>query len=86
VTDRLIRDGSVAVLYSPGFGAGWSTWNPEHFEEMLFDPQIADIRDHAEEGWIDKVQAVAMMKYPDAYLDEESPGSVVAGRHPIPRK
>jgi hypothetical protein len=66
--DRLIRDGRVAVLYSPGHGAGWSTWNPEHFEAMLFDPQITDIVDHAEEGWIDKVLAVAMMKYPDAYL------------------
>jgi hypothetical protein len=68
MTERLIRDGEVAVLYSPGHGAGWSTWNPEHFEAMLFDPQITDIVDHAEEGWIDKVVAVAMMKYPDAYL------------------
>jgi len=24
---KLIRDGKVAVLYSPSFGAGWSTWN-----------------------------------------------------------
>jgi hypothetical protein len=66
--ERLIRDGRAAVLYSPGHGAGWSTWNHEHFLEMLFDPQIADIVDHADEGWIDKVVAVATMKYPDAYL------------------
>ena len=25
--DKVIRDGKVAVLYSPGFGAGWSTWS-----------------------------------------------------------
>lgn len=24
--EKVIRDGKVAVLYSPGFGAGWSTW------------------------------------------------------------
>jgi len=23
--EKLIRDGKVAVLYSPGYGAGWST-------------------------------------------------------------
>jgi hypothetical protein len=71
MTERLIRDGRVAVLYSPGYGAGWSTWCHEDHQmrlSMLFDPQIADIRDHAEEGWIDKVQAVATMKYPDTYL------------------
>ena len=24
---KCIRDGKVAILYSPGYGAGWSTWN-----------------------------------------------------------
>ena len=23
-------DGNVAVLYSPGFGAGWYTWNTDY--------------------------------------------------------
>lgn len=36
---KIIRDGQVAVLYSPGFGAGWSTWNPT-FPECIFDPEI----------------------------------------------
>jgi hypothetical protein len=69
--EKLIRDGKVAVLYSPGHGAGWSTWAHENAQmrlSMLFDPQIADIVDHAEEGWIDKAKSVAIMKYPDAYL------------------
>jgi hypothetical protein len=26
--------GKVAVLYSPGFGAGWSTWNASEFSEF----------------------------------------------------
>jgi hypothetical protein len=66
--EKLIRDGQVAVLYSPGYGAGWSTWNPERFEEMLFDPQIADIRDRGDADWEKKAQAIALVKYPDAYL------------------
>lgn len=37
---KVIRDGEVAVLYSPGFGAGWSTWNNEHAEFLLFDEQL----------------------------------------------
>ena len=24
---KVIRDGKVAVLYSPGYGAGWYTWS-----------------------------------------------------------
>ena len=24
---KVIRDGEVAVLYSPGYGAGWYTWD-----------------------------------------------------------
>jgi hypothetical protein len=27
MTEKLIRDGLVAVAVSHGFGAGWSTWN-----------------------------------------------------------
>jgi len=37
--EKLIRDGKVAVLYSPGFGAGWYTWN-YNFPECIFDREI----------------------------------------------
>ena len=37
--NKLIRDNKVAVLYSPEFGAGWSSWNSLN-PEMLFDPFI----------------------------------------------
>jgi len=40
--EKVIRDGKVAVLYSPGFGAGWSTWNYS-FPECLFDPDIVEM-------------------------------------------
>ena len=71
MTERLIRDGRVAVLYSPGYGAGWSTWCHEDESislAMLFDPQIADIVDQGRDDWQDKAEAIAQIKYPDAYL------------------
>ena len=70
-SDRLVRDGKVAVLYSPGYGAGWSTWCHEDLEirlAMVFDPQIADIVDQGATDWQNKAEAIAQIKYPDAYL------------------
>lgn len=37
--DKVIRAGKVAVLYSPGYGAGWYSWNRD-FPQCLFDPEI----------------------------------------------
>lgn len=36
------RDGKVAVLYSPGYGAGWSTWEDEYANELAFDSEIVE--------------------------------------------
>jgi hypothetical protein len=36
--NRVIRNGQVAVLITPNFGAGWSTWMDK--PEILFDPEI----------------------------------------------
>ncbi len=33
------RKGKVAVLYSPGYGAGWYSWNTSH-PECLYHPDI----------------------------------------------
>jgi len=71
MTERLIRDGQVAVLYSPGYGAGWSTWCHEDHQmrlAMLFDPQIADIRDRDAPDWREQAEALALVKYPDTYI------------------
>ena len=32
---KMEKSGQVAVLYSPGFGAGWSTWNDDEFIPIL---------------------------------------------------
>ena len=37
---KVLRDGAVAVLYSPGFGAGWSTWNED--QNIMFDSRIVE--------------------------------------------
>lgn len=39
--DKVIENGQVAVLYSPGFGAGWYTWH--HYEALLFDPVVVEM-------------------------------------------
>ena len=51
MVEKLIRDGQVAVMISPGFGAGWSTWSHDHEEEMLFDREMAQAV--IEERWDD---------------------------------
>ncbi len=43
--NKVIRDGKVAVLISPGFGAGWSTWNYDEgiAAKLLFHPRIVEM-------------------------------------------
>jgi len=60
---KLIKDGKVAVLISPGYGAGWSTWVFGNSDELLFDPVIAQmVLNHAD---IDEMEEVARLRYPD---------------------
>ena len=40
MTNKVIRDGKVAVLYSPGYGAGWSSWNEG--ENYLYCPELVE--------------------------------------------
>jgi len=61
--NKVIRDGLVAVLYSPGFGAGWYTWNTSH-PEILFDPAVVELVEA--ERW-EELQAYVTLKYPDIY-------------------
>jgi hypothetical protein len=37
--EKYIKNGKVAVLISPSYGAGWFTWNKKHVE-LLFDKEI----------------------------------------------
>ena len=60
---KLSQDGKVAVLYSPGFGAGWYTWNMTQ-PEILFDPNIVKFVE--KEEW-DNCKAYVELRYPDIY-------------------
>jgi hypothetical protein len=64
MTNKLERDGKVAVLYSPGFGAGWSTWNPEHAEFLIFDAELVQA---ALEDNKPKLIALVKLTAPDMY-------------------
>lgn len=39
--EKVIKDGMVAVLYSPRHGAGWYSWHGK--EELLYDPVVVDM-------------------------------------------
>ena len=74
---KYIKDGMVAVLYSPGYGAGWYSWNRDT-PELLFDPDIVQFvldrpdvfckhqteRSQTEEEFMSVFQS----RYPDVYL------------------
>jgi len=66
--NKVIRDEKVAVVYAPGWGAGWSTWNGisgdemEHF--MLFDPTLVEMVLHNEN---ERIPQYVESVYPDAY-------------------
>lgn len=49
---RYDDQGLVAVLISPGFGAGWSSWgDTDQIEGMLFDCRLVDfVLSHGTEG------------------------------------
>ena len=65
--DRFIVDGHVAVLYSPGHGAGWSSWNIEYStEELIFDPGLVDLVLAGKEQ--EEIAVYATLKWPDACL------------------
>lgn len=43
--EKVIEDGMVAVLYSPGYGAGWSTWASDHDEFLMFDRHLVEMKE-----------------------------------------
>jgi hypothetical protein len=59
---KLIRDNAVAVLVSPGFGAGWYSWHG--VEELIYDPSIVQ---WVENNELDKIQTYMELKYPEVY-------------------
>lgn len=66
---KYIKNGKVAVLYSPGFGAGWSTWNSSYVDntnELIFCPELAKAIDRGAK--FQELEQIAMRLFPEAYL------------------
>lgn len=59
---KVIRDGKVAVLYSPGFGAGWSTWSLERGDVLMFDPVVVALVEDRDNGKINTEQLIEMVE------------------------
>lgn len=66
--EKYIKDGNVAILVSPGFGAGWSTWANKDAKSVLFDPYIVDLLLSKKKGCKDDIAEYCEKKYPDLYL------------------
>jgi len=61
--EKLTQHGEVAVIYSPGFGGGWSTWNWDT-PDCVFDRDIAELV--LKGACSDAIQAVAQEKWGQA--------------------
>jgi len=63
---KLERNGMVAVLYSPGYGAGWSTWADEgQAEFVLFDSEVVQA---VLDKDLDRAKTIVSNKYPNFYM------------------
>ena len=63
--EKVIKDGKVAVIISPGYGAGWSTWNNVAYgNELVFDPMLVDMILNNKK---DEFETYIAMRYPDLY-------------------
>lgn len=72
--EKLInKNGEVAVLYSPEYGAGWVTWNVR-YPQMVFEREMVEAVLESErlclgdEAKIEKLLPVAERLFPGAYL------------------
>jgi hypothetical protein len=53
--ERVVKDGKVAVCYSPGYGAGWSSWADDELKEaLMFHPAIVNMILEGKEDLIDE--------------------------------
>ena len=66
--NKVIRDGMVAIIYSPGYGAGWYTWNTD-YPDIIFDPRVvAWIENGKNEDEVTDLEAYLDNTYPEGYF------------------
>lgn len=76
--NKVIRDDMVAVLYSPGFGSGWYTWNSMKGDNegqglnLIFDPILVELVEKRNEdnfeNFTNRIQERAKEIMPDGYF------------------
>lgn len=54
--EKVERNGKVAVIVSPGYGAGWATWS-DHYEAALFAPDVVKWIEEGKPDDDDRVEA-----------------------------
>lgn len=60
------ENGEIAVLISPGYGAGWSTWN---YSELCYDKRVVEFwMEHADDE--EYLCKLAKVNYDDAFRKE----------------
>lgn len=55
--EKYIKDGKVAVVIAPSYGAGWSSWNSKLKETLVFHPAIVQMvldgrREEIDKDWL----------------------------------
>lgn len=66
---KVIRNGKVAVLYSPRYGAGWSTWAHGNKDEWaVFSPEVVAWVEGGKRGGVAAVEAIVKERFGDEYF------------------
>jgi len=63
--NKVIRDGKVAVIYSPGYGAGWYTWH--QIPELIYDPVVVEM---IEQDRRNEIEAYCQTHWPNVYVGD----------------
>jgi hypothetical protein len=67
--EKYVKNGRVAVIISPGYGAGWSTWaDSAEKEGMLFDSELVI---HILNYQPELARSIAEKKYPESYISNQ---------------
>lgn len=68
-SNQYSNEDKIAVIISPGYGAGWSTWAADEDKEaMVFDADLVTyvLNDQKEEAL-----KLAKKKYPESYINRQ---------------
>lgn len=65
---KVIRDGKVAVLYSPGYGSGWGS--NTQFTELIFHPKLVELVENNQREKITE-ELVKQLLVEDGIVDED---------------